>query len=206
MFYDITMPLTPQIVVYPGDPPFRIDELMRISDGDICNLSFLSMASHTGTHIDVPRHFFEEGLTVDQIPPDYFIGKARVCEILAQSMITVTDLQERLIQKGEIILLKTQNSHLITSSEFQTHYTYLTTDAIQYLADRQIKVLGFDYLSVDSYQNNNYQGHKILLSNNIFIIEGLNLSAIKPGEYEMIGLPLNIKNGNGSPIRVLLRD
>ncbi len=206
MYYDVSLTYEPEMVVYPGDTPFETREIMNISDGDVCNLSAYSFGSHTGTHIDAPRHFFAEGLTVDQIPADYFIGKARVCEVLDTDIIGAAELTKFGIQKGEIVLLKTRNSNLLTQKIFSPEYAYLTPEAARYLGEAGVRILGFDYYSVEKITSRDFEVHRILLGNDIIIIEGLSLSVVKPGIYNMIGLPLKIKNGNGSPIRVLLED
>jgi arylformamidase len=206
MYYDVSLLYSPEMVIYPGDPPFQTTEIMKIEMGDVGNLSAVCFGSHTGTHIDAPKHFFDNGLTVDQISLDYFIGTARVCEIVGKEIITETDLQRLGIQKNEIILLKTRNSWFITQNEFNPDYTYLAPEAARYFVKAGIRTLGFDYFSVEKYSSQDFEVHRVLLGNQIIIIEGLSLGAIQPGEYRMIGLPLNIKNGNGSPIRVLLED
>lgn len=206
MYYDVSQPYFPGMVVYPGDPVFTSEEIFQIQRGDICNLSRLSFGSHTGTHIDAPKHFFDDGLTVDRISPDHFIGKVKVCEIMGRTEITGADLAPLRIQKNEIIFIKTDNSKRHTMSEFREDFVSLTPEAAQYLVKTGIKTLGVDYFSVEKSGTMDFPVHKILLGNGIIIIEGLILEGISPGEYRMAGSPLNIKNGNGSPIRVILFD
>ncbi len=206
MYHDVSLPYKPEMVVYTGDSPFQITEVMQIQKGDVCNLSVLSFGSHTGTHIDAPKHFFDNGLTVDQITLDHFIGKAVVYEITDVEIITETELEKLGSIKHKIILLKTRNSRLLANNEFYQDYAYLTPGAARYLVEAGIYTLGFDYFSVDRYFSPDFDVHRILLGNRVIIIEGLSLDAVQPGEYHMIGLPLNLENGNGSPIRVLLQD
>lgn len=211
MVYDISLPYFPGMVVFPGDPVFTTEEILQIQNGDVCNLSRVSFGSHTGTHFDAPKHFFDDGLTVDRISLDHFIGKARVCEIMGKPEITETDLEAQGLKKGEIILLKTDNSRWDEAQQFKTHefrwdFTVLTPGAARYLVETGIKTVGVDYFSVESSGDHNFPVHKTLLGNGIIIIEGLVLKAIAPGEYRMTGLPLNIQNGNGSPIRIVLFD
>ena len=212
MIYDISLPYHPGMVVFPGDPPFAVEEMLQIQKGDVCNLSRLSLGSHTGTHFDAPKHFFDDGLTVDRVPLEHFMGKARVCEIMGKPEITEADLAAQKLIKGEIVLIKTDNSRWDGEKqkkgihEFQPDFVTLTPGAARYLAETGVKTVGVDYLSVEKSVNNDFPVHKILLGNGVIIIEGLVLGPITPGEYRMAGLPLNIIGGNGSPIRVVLFD
>jgi len=204
IFHDITLDFSPDLVVYPGDPALEITEHMKIENGDIANISILRFGSHTGTHIDAPRHFIASGTTVDRLPLEHFIGKAKVFEFKNEEKIEADSLKGLEIARGDIILIKTKNSHVITNKEFKTDYTYIAPDAAEYLADIGIKTLGFDYLSVEKYGSGDFRAHHALLEKGIVIIEGLVLRGIKPGEYEIIALPLKIRNGNGSPVRAIL--
>lgn len=211
MYYDISLPYFPGMVVFPGDPVFTSEEILQIQSGDVCNLSRVSFGSHTGTHFDAPKHFFDDGLSVDRISLDHFMGKARVCEIMGKPEITETDLAAQGLRQGEIVLIKTDNSlwdedQRLKIHEFHTKFVTLTLGAARYLLETGIKTVGVDYFSVESSGGKDFPVHKTLLGNGIIIIEGLVLGAITPGEYRMTGLPLNIQNGNGSPIRVVLFD
>jgi arylformamidase len=182
----------------------KIKETASIKRGDIVNVSSISMGSHTGTHADAPKHFYDQGLTIDQLSLDYFIGPAKVFELLDRSTISKADLQPFEILKGDIILLKTRNSALLTKTEFDPYFTYLEPEAAEYLAEIGIRTFGFDYLTIDSYGSLDFKAHYTLLSKDIVIIEGLNLSEIDPGKYQMVAMPLKLKDGNGSPARVVL--
>jgi Predicted metal-dependent hydrolase len=204
VFYDVTQTITPEIIIYPGDPAVRIEQTMSIAEGSIVNLSNLSMGVHTGTHVDAPKHFYDHGLTIPELALDYFIGPAKVFGFQDQASIAKTDIQPLDIKKGDRILFKTQNSALLAKSAFDPAFTYLAPDAAEYLADIGIRTLGFDYLTIDPYGNSDFTAHYALLGRNIVIIEGLDLGAIIPGEYQMVALPLKLQDGNGSPARVVL--
>lgn len=203
-YYDISLEISTDMIIYPGDFGVEIKEKARISDGDKCNLSIITLGSHTGTHIDAPKHFLDNGLTVNELRLDYFIGKAKVYEIMAKDTVDVTDLEALDIRKDDIVLLKTRNSDLLKNSNFDQSFAYVTPGAARYLADIGIRTLGFDYLSVEKFSSTLSETHHSLLSAGIVIIEGLALADIEPGEYEIIALPIKIKNGNGSPARVVL--
>ncbi|HBE76920.1 MAG TPA: hypothetical protein DDW65_03945 [Firmicutes bacterium] len=204
IFYDITQTLYPEILVYPGDPAVQITKSSSIARGNIVNLSSISMGSHTGTHLDAPKHFYDQGVTVDKLPLDYLIGPAKVFEFKKEMSISKANLQTCSIQAGDIILLKTRNSALLNRAEFSPDFTYLESDAAEYLAGLPIRTFGFDYLTIDPHDSADFNAHYHLLGQNIVIIEGLNLSQITPGEYQMVALPLKLQDGDGSPARVVL--
>ncbi len=203
-FIDISMTLSPDIPVYPGDPALQITDILNIDRGDIVNLSAVSMGVHTGTHIDSPKHFYKDGMTIEEIPLEYLIGPVKVFEIENKAVIEVEDLKEFNIEKNDRILLKTINSSLLQYRDFATDFTYLSPEAARYLAQIGIRTLGFDYLSIDKYNSKDFGAHYALLGQNIVIIEGLNLQEIEPGEYYLIVMPLKLKGGNGSPARAAL--
>ena len=136
-YYDITMEFSEGMVVYPGDPPVKIIEEKSIKQGDLYNLSVITFGSHTGTHIDAPRHFYESGRTVDQLPLEHFIGKAKVFEIKDRDAVTAGDLKGLDIGAGDIILLKTRNSMKPHTGGFDTGFTYLAPDAAEYLCRKE---------------------------------------------------------------------
>lgn len=204
IYHDVTLDFSENIAIYPGDPPLEITERMSIAKGDVANVSLLSFGSHTGTHIDAPKHFIDSGLTVDKLPLDHFMGKAKVFEFKDKDAVTFGDIKDLDIKKGDIIIFKTRNSSSLTNSKFDESFAYVAPDAAKYLAGIGIKTLGFDYLSVERYGSTAFETHYALLGSGIVIIEGLYLEGINAGEYEIIALPIKIKNGNGSPVRVVL--
>jgi arylformamidase len=204
IFHDVTLELSPEAIILPGDRPPEFRELKSIERGDILNLTNLNFGTHTGTHIDVPKHMYEDGLTVDRLEFDHLLGPARVIEIRDRRAIERADLERHGLEGESIILLKTDNCRLIKKDKFDLDFTCLTLDAAQYLAQAGIKTLGFDYFSIERLDNPKPEVHYALLSRNVVIIEGLDLTRVEPGRYEMVALPLKIKNGNGGPTRVVL--
>lgn len=205
-YYDITMEISPDTIVFPGDPGVEINESASISKGDVCNVSLLKFGSHTGTHMDAPKHFYDNGNTIDKLKLDYFYGAVKVFEIPNVTEITVNNLEALDINEGDRIILKTRNSELLKEKEFKTDFTYITGEAAEYLVKKKIRTIGVDYLSVEQFGSENFEAHYALLENNIAIIEGLYLADIKPGNYTLIALPLKIVGGNGSPTRAVLID
>ncbi len=202
--YDVTVPLAPGLPVYPGDPPFEIEPVQRLGSAPF-SLSRMSLATHTGTHVDAPAHFLPGGATIDSLPLEILIGKARVVEILARERIERTDLEPQDLRDDLRILLKTRMSGQMLKPGFQEDHLYLSGDAAAYLAQAGLKLVGFDYLSVDRYGAPDYPAHHALLEAGVVIVEALDLSEVEPGEYDMTCLPLRVAGGDGAPARVILR-
>ncbi|HKG20928.1 MAG TPA: cyclase family protein [Blastocatellia bacterium] len=203
--YDVTVPLSKELVIYPGDPPVRIERKNIINKNDSkYNVSRISFGSHTGTHIDPPFHFIEEGITVDNLPLEMLIGRARVVEVTAPR-IDEGVLEEFDFTADVRVLFKTRNSYLWSKKTFVEEFVYITPGAARALVNEGIKVVGMDYLSVEKFGAEEPETHLTLLKAGTLIIEGLDLREVEPGDYELICLPLKIKDGDGAPARVVLR-
>lgn len=203
---DVSVPLRSGMVHWPGDPAVRIQRIKELRRGDSSTLSHLSMGSHTGTHIDAPSHFLPKGATLDRLPWEALIGPARVITIRHPARVTVEGLQPARIRRGERILFKTRNStRCWRTDKFQTRFVHLDSSAARFLSARKIKTVGIDYLSVGGYKKDGREVHRILLGAGIWIIEGLDLSRVVPGRYELLCLPLKIASGEGAPARALLK-
>lgn len=203
VIHDITIPLFPGMVSYPGDPPFQSEPVYSI-DKDGYGLSMLSMGSHCGTHLDAPSHCLTGGGSVDRIPLELLIGAARVIEVAAAGSILPDHLIPKGIREGERILFKTRNSGLLKDPMFQPEYTYLSSEAAEYLAAKKVQLVGIDYLSIDDSTSSAYSSHTILLSGNSAVLEGLDLSEVNEGDYFLVALPLKIRDCDGSPVRAVL--
>jgi arylformamidase len=202
---DISVPIYEGMVHWPGDPPVEIAHPMHLDHGHVCTVSRLAFGAHTGTHVDAPSHFLRGARGVDSIPLEAMVGPARVIEILETAAIGATELSGRRIQRGERILLKTTNSaRCWNSDEFVPDFAHLTIDGAVCLADLGIRTVGIDYLSI-GHGDDGPAVHQALLGGQILIIEGLNLSGVVPGEYDLVCLPLKIRGGDGAPARALLR-
>ncbi|HVF88422.1 MAG TPA: cyclase family protein [Blastocatellia bacterium] len=203
--YDVTVPLSKELVIYPGDPPVRIERKNVIDKNDSkYNVSRISFGSHTGTHIDPPFHFIEDGITVDNLPLEMLIGRARVVEVTAPR-IDEGVLEEFDFTADVRVLFKTRNSYLWSKKTFVEDFVYITPGAARALVNEGIKVVGMDYLSVEKFGAEEPETHLTLLKAGTLIIEGLDLREVEPGDYELICLPLKIKDGDGAPARVVLR-
>lgn len=203
--YDITVPLAAGLPVYPGDPPFELEPLPPSEGAAPFNLSRMSLSTHTGTHVDAPAHFRTGGATIDLLPLEILVGKARVVEILARERIERSDLEAQDLRDDLRVLLKTRMSGQMLRPEFQEDHLYLSRDAALYLAQAGLKLVGFDYLSVDRHGAPDFPAHRALLEAGVVLVEALDLSEVDPGEYDMTCLPLRVAGGDGAPARVILR-
>ena len=206
LWIDISVPLKDGMAHWPGDPPISISRVKDMAQGDAVNLSMISMGVHSGTHVDAPLHFINGGKGVDEIPLTTIVGRARVIEIRDAESIKPDELYEHRIRRGERILFKTRNSSRVWQrNEFVEDFVFLSVDAAEFLVGCGVRVVGVDYLSVGSYSHGGSDIHRILLGGGIWIIEGLDLSAVAPGRYHLICLPLKIIQGDGAPARAILK-
>lgn len=203
---DISVPLRDAMVHWPDDPPVSIRRIADIEHGATLNLTMISMGVHSGTHIDAPVHFIRGGKGVEHVPLDTVVGRARVIEIGDPESIKPDELAGHRIRRGERILFKTRNSSGIWQhDEFVEDYVFISDAAADYLVERGIRLVGIDYLSVGSYRYGGDQVHNTLLGAGVWILEGLNLSNVTPGNYDLICLPLKIVGGDGAPARAIIR-
>lgn len=210
---DITLFLHNDMPIYPGnDPakggPFRYPTFNRIFDGEKghgVTMSQIEMNTHDGTHIDAPQHFINGRGTIDEMPLDTTVGICRVIEIHDPVSVTVAELEPYDIRAGERILFRTRNSPRVYEKRMEPgNYVYITPEAARLLAERKVRMVGIDYLTVGDDRGNKAV-HDTLLGSGIYIIEGLNLGGVEAGEYELICLPLRLKKGDGAPCRAILR-
>jgi arylformamidase len=202
---DVSVPLASGMPVYPGNPEFDLQPVKRIADGGSSNHSRLVLGTHTGTHVDAPRHFFDGEAGVDELPLNLLLGRVRVVEILKRGGIDAADLEAAGLREDIRVLLKTPNSALWNGGGFREEYTYVSESGARYLVDQGVKVVGIDYLSVERFKEAGAPAHRALLSGGVVIIEGLNLGEAEPGMYELYCLPLRIAGGDGAPARVVLK-
>jgi arylformamidase len=204
--YDITIPVHPDMPVWPGDSGVRIERVRKIEEGDNANVSHLSLGAHTGTHVDAPYHFVSEGNTLDQVSIERFIGEALVVEILGVNRITAADLEAiDLPPDTKMVLLKTRNSQIWAQGKlkFQEDFVALNPDAAQNLVDRGVSFVGIDYLSIAPFKESS-PTHKVLLGAGVVILEGVDLSEVPAGRYTLYCLPLKLDKADGAPARAIL--
>jgi arylformamidase len=203
---DISIPIRPGMLQWPGDPAFQIERTLDQEKGDACTLSHMNLCAHTGTHMDAPLHFIRNAAPIDQMPLDATVGPARVIPIGNATSIQADELRRHEISPGERILLKTANSdRRWQDNAFDENFVFISRDGAAYLAGCRIRSIGIDYLSVDGFHRDAAHAHLELLGAGIWIIEGLNLSHVDPGPCELMCLPLRLMGADGAPARAILR-
>jgi arylformamidase len=205
--YDITVPIRAGMPVYEGDPDVDIAAWSSLANGNSSNVSFLHFGAHTGTHVDAPAHFIQDAPKIDGLALDSLIGRARVVRVpddvneISPDFLAGCDLD-----RVERVLFHTRNSSFWNEG-FRKDFTHLLPEAAEMLIKSGVKLVGTDYLSIEKFHSGHHRTHLALLSRNVIIVEGLNLSDVPPGDYELICLPLRIAGGagDGAPARVVLR-
>jgi arylformamidase len=193
--------------IYEGDPGVEVQAWSSMAKGDSANVSFLQFGAHTGTHVDAPAHFIEGAGKLDALPLDALIGPARVVRVPDdKNEIDPAFLADCDLKNVERVLFHTRNSGF-WSEGFRKDFTHLLPEAAQTLIDAGVKLVGTDYLSIEKFHSGHHRTHLALLSNNVVIVEGLNLTNVPTGDYELICLPLKIADGagDGAPARAVLR-
>lgn len=206
--YDISLTISPELVVWPGDPAIEFTKTDQIAKGATANVTRLSLGTHVGTHVDAPLHFLEGAAGVDEMNLQALVGTVYVLDFThLQNHIAAVDLEKAdLPPTAERVLFKTRNSAIWQSDRhnFHTDYIALAESGADWLLQRAIKLVGIDYLSIEKFEPAQPVVHQKLLRRSVVILEGLNLGQIEPGEYTLLALPLKVQQGDGAPVRALL--
>jgi arylformamidase len=194
---DITVPIQPGMVTYPGDPTVTLERVVSIADGGAVNLSRLDLGVHSGTHVDAPVHFIEGAPAVEMLPLDALIGPAVVLDLTAAERLDAAAFDG--VDLAERVLLKTRNSGLWERESFTDEFLALTEDGARHLIDGGVRLVGIDYLSIGDED-----AHNALLGAGVVAVEGLDLRTVEPGEYRLVCAPLKLVGSDGAPARTLL--
>jgi arylformamidase len=186
---DISVPLEEGMEVWPGDPPLRFEKVATLARGDSDNVTAASLCLHTGTHIDGPRHYFDDAPGVESMPPEVMIGPAEV--------VALASLRLHRLRRGERLLLKTRP---VRQVDALPRVSQLSEQAASRMAAAGVRLVGIEGLSIGSVAV-----HRILLEAGVWILEGLDLSRAGAGRYDLVALPLRIPGADGAPARALLR-
>jgi arylformamidase len=206
--YDISVAVWPGMPSWPGDPTFETRLVDAIAGGEAANVSWIGMGAHSGTHVDAPLHFFDDGAAVETLPLDVLIGPCVVTELPGRGLIRAADLAALNLPAGLTrLLLKTANSALwhAAAGGFRPDFAGLAPDAAAWIVEHGIRLVGVDYLSVEPYPApREHPVHKTLLGAGVVILEGTDLSETPPGDYLLVCLPLKIIGLEGAPARAVL--
>ena len=201
--FDISKTLKEGLAVWPGDPEFWLNPVLRIKEGQSSNVLAISMGTHSGTHIDAPLHVDDSGSDVTGISIRPFIGPARVVAIPAEKCIEASDLFPLDWRGVERVLFKTGASG-IPEYFFDRNFAYLSEEASEFLAKKKILLIGTDAPSVDPFGSAELRSHKVLMGSGAAILEGIRLGSVPDGDYNLVCLPLKLAGADGSPVRAIL--
>ncbi len=205
--FDVSVPLRAGMPTYDGEPGLSLDFRRLLSRGDPYTISTVSLGSHTGTHVDAPAHFRDGATTVDSLPLDALVGPAYVAEFAGDTHITSADLDSMAIPPDcQRLLFKTRNARLWDDTAFHTDFVALAPDAAAGLVERDIRLVGIDYMSIEPYDASPHEVHQTLLTRGVVIVEGLDLRRVAAGPYLLVCAPLNIVGAEGAPARTFLID
>lgn len=200
--HDITRPLTPGFPVWPGDSPYTYELTWKMSEGSSVNVGRISATTHLGTHLDAPFHYHPEGATLEQIPLDLLMGPCRVLNLAGVSEVTVELLQPHLPLPPRVLLYTGQPA---VWTAFPSEYANIHPLVAELLASQGVELLGTDAPSVDPLASRDLPAHRALYRAGVYILEGLNLAQVGPGDYELIALPILLVGAEAAPARVILR-
>jgi arylformamidase len=206
--YDLTLTLSPELAVWEGDAPIEIETPSRLEYGDEYNLSTLKMSVHAGTHVDAPCHFLSDGKGVDQLNMDALTGPVSVADLRGYARIDQNILQGLSLPDSVsrlIFLTDNTDRNILYSKSFVRDFVALDEKAAAWVAERGIRLIGIDALSIAPY-GQSCQTHAALLKADVVIVEGLDLHGVQAGDYELMVAPLKIRNCDGAPARVMLKD
>ena len=206
--YDISVPISPETTpIFPGDPRVRVRPVARIAKGDPLDLTMLSLGVHTATHIDAPSHFVAGAPAVEGVPLEACFGPALVLSVDTAGAIDAGTLENAGVPPGTTrLLLKTRNSGLWRTQDFDGGFAALAPDAAPWLLERGIVLVGIDYLSIEPLEASTlgFPVHKALLGAGVVILEGVDLSEVEAGEYTLACFPIKITGSDGAPVRAVL--
>jgi arylformamidase len=205
--FDVSVPLRAGMPTYDGEPGLSFDFRRHLSRGDPYTISTVSLGSHTGTHVDAPAHFLDGAPAVDSLPLDALVGPAYVAEFAGDTHITAADLHAMAVPPDcRRLLFKTRNGRLWDDTAFHTDFIALAPDAAVALVERDVRLVGIDYMSIEPYGASPNEVHEMLLAKGVVIVEGLDLRRVAPGPYLLVCAPLNVVGAEGAPARTFLID
>lgn len=204
LLYDITLPVRVGMPVWPGDTEFGLERTLRVDQGASCNVSRLTLSPHTGTHADAFFHIAEEGADMAAMPLGPYLGPARVLDAPGDGPIDAARLATLVWGSAERLLFRTRRGGP-PAAPYATPFAHFTAEAVEAMARGGVRLVGLDTPSMDELDSKTLPAHHALLKHGIAILENLDLSAVPPGDYELIALPLKVAGADGTPVRAILR-
>jgi arylformamidase len=204
---DISVSISAGLPVWPGDPQIEIERYRLISDGNNSNDSRIACSVHSGTHVDAPAHFIENGASVEQLPLEILMGPVTVVELVEAEIITPELLEaQALAPQTRRLLIKTKNSALWADPghQFNPDFVALNSESARWIVNKGIDLVGIDYLSIQMFKDAEAPTHRTLLEAGIVIVEGLDLRKVAPGDYQLFCLPIKLAGCEGAPARAVL--
>jgi arylformamidase len=205
--YDISLPITTDMIVWPSDPAVELERVASMDAGAHANVSRLACGVHTGTHVDAPNHFLNDQRTIESLSLDILTGPAQVVQIPDEvTVVTAAVLEKAAVPAGtERLLLRTRNSQFWAQGDkaFHPDFVGIDADGAGWLVAHGVKLIGIDYLSVSPYKQS-VPPHQTLLRPGVVILEGVDLSSVTPGTYDLYCLPLKLVGSDGAPARAIL--
>lgn len=202
-FLDVSRPIFTGMPVWPGDTPSQFEFAATKAGGYSCNVGRLRTSMHAGTHVDAPYHYREDGLKIDEIPVDTYVGPARVVDVRGVATVTPVHFAGLDLAATPRVLLR--SDCWLDVTKFPETWPQLAPGLATFLVERGVKLIGLDFPSVDHLTSKDLPIHHECGRLGLFILESLDLRAAEPGEYELIALPLRVRGGDGSPVRAVLR-
>jgi arylformamidase len=203
--YDISLTLSPQSIRWVTAQPLELIERKRMSRGDPNNSSSVHTSVHAGTHVDAPFHFVPNGRTIESLPLDTFIGPARVCAVEPRRRITATDVAKAELQGESRVLFKTRNSNLLKKGVYDPTFAPFSVDGADALVKLGVRLVGLDYLSAAA-ADEQVPVHRAFLDHGVILLEGIDLSDVPAGRYELFCPPVKLAGSDGAPCRAVLRE
>ena len=203
--YDISLTLSPQSIRWVTAQPLELIERKRMIRGDTNNSSSIHTSVHAGTHVDAPFHFLPDGITIEALPLETFIGPARVCAVEPGTHIMAVDVAKAGLKDETRVLFKTRNSSLLKKGTYDASFAPFSVDGAKALVELGVKLVGLDYLSAAA-ANEQVPVHRVFLENGVILLEGIDLSDVPPGRYELFCPPVKLAGSDGAPCRAVLRE
>lgn len=204
---DISVRLRPDMPIWPDSAGVRLEQVQRLADGDVANVTRLDMDVHCGTHVEGPLHVIDGGDPLESYPLDAFVGAAWVADLRTAHRIGPAELELASIPGDvERVLMRTRNSSYWQDEthEFRRDFAALTADGAAWMVERGMRLVGADYLSVELFDDQDLEAHRVLLRGGAAILEGLNLAEVEPGPYRLTCLPLRLAGTEAAPARAIL--